>query len=1134
MAKALTIYKASAGSGKTFTLSLEFIKLLITDTHRYEHILAVTFTNKATEEMKHRIVTTLYGLSHHLKDTDDYMIKIKEALGLSEDVIATRAEEALHNLLHNYNQFRVQTIDSFFQSVLRNMAKELGLGSNMRISLNDPQIISQAVDSLMESLDNDPKLLSWIMKFIDERMDDSKSWNITGEVKSFGMNLSKEFFKTHETELEPIGNDQKFFEAYEKKLRSRKKTILETYKSIAEGFFNILSQNGFTAEDLLQGKKGVAGYFIKLQDGRINDKSLIGSYVAKAMDSPDAWAKKGNTAVISLAANTLLDYLLKTEKQRVKDVRILNSIDLTLANINKMRLLFAIRSEVDELNKQNARFMLSNTQVLLSEMISGNGSDAPFIFEKIGTYLQHIMIDEFQDTSKVQWQNFHSLLKECMSVVDTELTPEQKTINNLIVGDVKQSIYRFRSGDWRLLNNIDSNFNEGQTDHESLNTNWRSERNIIWFNNAFFKHAAAIEADRILNIDKDMAVSEEIRKQREEYAKSLLRAYADVAQNVSPQKLKRALGYVNIEFIASEEFREEAMQRTLNYVLSLTHQDVALSDIAIIVRNNSEATDIAQYFAINAPSLSIVSEQAFTLSASPLVLMIICTMKYLTNPSSLEAKFTLLKLYMDLVIKTDITDAELLSDSNSFATYIPEPISNPDMHSELLAKSLNELTEYIYNILSLSEIKGQEAYASAFFDGLKKFLEDNGAILEDFLEYWDTELANKAISIGSLASIRVITIHKSKGLEFKHVIMPFANWSISSTPLRSETLWCDIKDEGFNELPFIPVTYTGKKSLDNSIYEQFGTEEWMQQIVDNLNLLYVAFTRAERSLYIITDQNIKEDRRTNLIVQTLLSLEKDVEKTLEGAIYDGIDDIIENAEKKSSSSKKKDAQSIPEPSDASFTFGKQFLADKEPSAKQEQTAENEVQNIFDTDSEDIHVRIKSYDNKKVLFKQSNKSREFADDSLSDEDSHRYTTMGSVLHMLFSQIHTLEDVDGVLRQFEFDGIIYNKELTAEDIRQTLHEKFEIPEIQDWFSPRWTVFNECNIMRLEKGKIVEERPDRVITDGNETIVIDYKFGKPNRSYVKQVQSYMKLMTDMGYANVKGYLWYVTLNEIVPVER
>lgn len=1113
--KSLTVYKASAGSGKTFTLAIEFIKLLILRPERYENILAVTFTNKATEEMKHRIVSKLYGLANGLEDSNDYMQKITADLHMKPDVVKTQAAKALHNLLHHYNQFRVQTIDAFFQSILRNMAKELGLGSNLRVALNDDQIISQAVDEILDSINSNPTMMQWIMEYIGESMDDNKGWDITGDIKKFGKNLSTDFYKENEHLLDRINADDEFFRKYKAMLMQEANKILSQCKDISDAFFKMLEQEGFSGDDLSQKDKGVKGYFTKMGNGNIDDKNF-NSYVRKAMENEDAWgAGKLKAKIAPVAKELLMPYLDKTETTRKKLLYRQNSINRTLEHLNKMRLLTSIRQEVDRLNRDNSRFLLSNTQTTLNRLIEGGSSDAPFIFEKIGAYLKHIMIDEFQDTSTIQWKNFKVLLDECLSIAEQDGT---NTINNLIVGDVKQSIYRFRSGDWRLLNNITQEFNDDQIDIEPLSTNWRSLRNIINFNNKFFSTAARIVADEIFpeddnlrgNIISSNNLSSEIVRQLEDYSAALRTAYDDVEQKVPENKGDD--GLVRMEFLPSKnkaEFTDVSLERTLDYTKSLINLGARQKDITILVRNNSEVSTIANYFAVNAPEIKIVSDLAFILKASPLVLIIMSAMKWLADEKDTEARITLLKLYTTFVVRKDLNDNNLLTDENAFSTYIPEVLINPASRIQMLSQSVYELAESIYRILHLDCIQGQEAYVCAFFDGMKKFMEDNSASIDDFIAYWDSEFCSSAITATGSDCIRLMTIHKSKGLEFKHLIIPFCNWTVSGN---KSTLWCTIHDEPFNKLPFIPVTYSGKDTLSHSIFDTFGNEEWIQELVDNLNLLYVAFTRAGHSLYVLTDQNEKDNKRTNLLLKTISALQND----LPGVNISGLDEF-KNKEKGS------------EPQPVILSYGQHYLPNPKLDKK---VSTSKRQNIFEVEGEPVTVAVKSYDNSSIMFRQSNKSRDFADDRLDDEDENRYTTMGSIMHRLFSMISSKNDIEKVLRQFEFDGVIYDEEISQEELRENLLKKFNNPQISDWFSEHWTVFNECNIMKIEEGRIKEVRPDRVITDGERTIVIDYKFGKRDKAYHNQVRKYMSLIVGMGYTNVEGYIWYV--NEDDGVER
>ena len=544
MSSQLTVYKASAGSGKTFTLAREYMTLVIANPASYRTILAVTFTNKATEEMKMRILGKLYEIAHGLPEANDYVNQIQQALPyLSSKQIQKNAESALHLLIHNYNYFRVMTIDTFFQSVLRNLARELDLTANLRIELNDYQIEQHAVDELIESLEDTDRLLFWIMDYIKENIDDDKSWNVIGQIKKFGENIFKDYYKAHSDKLTELMEQEDFFKDFTDRMKKKRDKAKEQLKEIAATFFDSLEEEGFTSEDLAGKTRGIWSYFNKLKNGKYSDDDLHNDTFNKCRESPEAWVKKSDvkncTDIFNYVESVLYPILLFAEDNRPRLTRIFKSTDLTIKHLNQLRLLGSIDKKVREMNREANRFLLSDTQTLLNSLIKD--SDSPFIFEKIGTQLDHIMIDEFQDTSTIQWKNFKVLLEETMSREDA---------GNLIVGDVKQSIYRWRSGDWRLLNNIDKEFNKSakKVSIETLGTNYRSDRNIIEFNNAFFTEAVKLEI-------------EDLTDKCPEECKQLESAYSDVCQQV-PVHHSNPNGSISIQLLGGENIEDRMMQTT--------------------------------------------------------------------------------------------------------------------------------------------------------------------------------------------------------------------------------------------------------------------------------------------------------------------------------------------------------------------------------------------------------------------------------------------------------------------------------------------------------------------------------------------------------------------------------------------
>ena len=1081
---ALTIYKASAGSGKTFTLSVEYIKLLIKDPQSYRSTLAVTFTNKATEEMKLRILSQLYGIWKLLPDSKSYIDKIKEDLDVTEEYMSERAGIALHNIVHNYSYFRIETIDSFFQSVLRNLARELDLTANLRIELNDYQIERNAVDELINSLDENSELLTWIMEYIRENMDDDKDWNVIGNIKRFGENIFREYYKTNSKKLNERLLEEGFFKQYTTKLRQMRNEAEVEIQNEAAQFFDALNHNGIEIDDLNNGKNGPAGYFIKIKKGIYNN-TIVTKRLQKVLDegSESSWVKQKSSKetqdiVRELANSTLTPLVHHAEDVRQKNWYIYGSAVLTLRHLNQLRLLNSIENKVRMMNVEQNRFLLSDTHTLLHSLI--RDTDSPFIFEKIGNYLENIMIDEFQDTSTVQWQNFKVLLEECMSHGEQQ--------GNLIVGDVKQSIYRWRSGDWRMLNNIEREFPylNSMLNVCSLDTNYRSSRRVITFNNAFFKRASELEYADQKSSTPDTSSPEQLKK-----------AYSDVAQKVP--SFRDNHGYVSINLLPNEDYRQQALQKTAEAVSLLLDSGANYSDIAILVRSNDIIQLIAEFFANELPDVKIVSDEAFRLDSSVSVNIIVNAMLWLTHPDNILAKAYIAKAYQTYVLKKSEQETnKLLATAEGIDSALPCALI--DKRDDLLTMPIFELAEQIYTLFNIGNIKGEDAYLYAFYDALTDFIANNTVDIDSFVEEWNDSIAEKTIQASAIDGIRIITIHQSKGLEFEHVVIPFCDWTLE----KGNTIWCTPQVEPYNELPLIPVDFSASQ-MKGTIYEFDYNEEHLQNCVDNLNLLYVAFTRAASSLFVIAQRGTPSSR-SYIVEQAITDIK------LEGSSLDG-----DPSDKKA---------------ELLFSYGELEIV--------ETKAKKKSDNIFTPEVENMNVDMATFSNK-VEFKQSNKSRDFVadDDENTDDDDRKqlsYIKTGKILHYLFSTINTTDDIDTSLVQLEMDGLIEESGTNIKRLRDMLHKRFSNRQVADWFSSRWTLFNECTILDYDAATdtVREHRPDRVMKDKKtgEVVIVDFKFGSPRPEYVEQVNRYKALTQNMGYPNVKGYLWFVYSNRIEEV--
>ena len=1063
----LLVYKASAGSGKTFTLAVEYIKHLILNPRAYRQILAVTFTNKATAEMKERILQQLYGIWVSDPASEPYLNRIREDLqwkNLSEDDIRLAAGTALQYMLHDYSRFRVETIDSFFQSVMRNLARELELSPNLNIELNNTEVLSDAVDSLIEKLTPSSPVLAWLLDYINERIADDKRWNVSNEIKRFGWNIFDESYIEQGEGLRQQLKAPNTIKLYRNELREMETEALEQMKGFYDQFIGELEAYALTPEDLKGGARGIGSYFRKLRDGRLSDKDTVNATLKNSLDDAKNWATKTSAQkneIIRLAETSLLPLLQDAETFRPRNNKIVNSCRLSLQHLNKLQLLAHIDEEVRELNREHNRFLLSDTNALLHNLV--RDGDSSFVFEKIGANIRNVMIDEFQDTSRMQWDNFKILLLEGLS----------QGADSLIVGDVKQSIYRWRNGDWGILNALgtkDASF-PFPVRVETLKTNRRSETNVIRFNNNLF--TAAVEYLNMLHL-----------KELQEDCHPLQRAYADVAQE-SPRT--EAKGYIKATFLEPDEEHDYTELTILSLgeeVQRLLEAGVKLNDITILVRKNKNIPPIADYFD-KTLHLSVVSDEAFRLDASQAICMLIDALRYLSNPEDKVACASLMMNYESGIKKQG-------GDWDSLLTAKPEealPEAFVTGMETLRLMPLYELLEELFSLFKMKRIEEQDAYLFSFFDAVTEYLQNNSSDLDAFIRYWNETLCNKTIPSGEMDGIRILSIHKSKGLEFHTVLIPFCDWKLENET-NNQLIWCSPTEAPFSTLDIVPVNYSS--TMAESVYRQNYLDERLQLWVDNLNLLYVAFTRAGKNL-IFWCKKGQKGTMSELLANALPQV-----AAREGDENWDEEEPYESGELCPSKYTETDGH-LPEARKVSANR----LAQK-------------------PDKLPVHMESMRHD---IEFRQSNRSADFIQGVDEEESDNRFINRGRLLHTLFSAIETEEDIDNAIDQLVFEGIIGKPE-TEESIRELTHHAFSLPQVQDWYSGNWHLFNECDIIWQERGELHTRRPDRVMMRGNEIVVIDFKFGKQNKKYNKQVQGYMQLLTRMGYLkeNIKGYLWYV----------
>ena len=1131
----LTVYKASAGSGKTWRLTVEYLKLLLQRPDAYRHILAVTFTNKAAGEMKERVLDALQTLSQG--HGDKAMLEtIARETGLNINTLQDRANEALNLLIHDYSRFHIETIDSFFQIVLRNLARELGLGSSFNIDLDTDTVLEKAVARMYANASDSPTVLAWIKDYIEEQIYDGRNRNVEKGLREFGQNIFKERFQQKWNGLRKCLENKGFLDDYRKRLHAVKAKSEKEIRGLLKEYETILSDNGLTISDFAYGETGPAAYFVKRLAGDYSAEPFERSRLQTALADPAKWGTKKSPAAVQAVGQQLTGLVERCEQLLSELYPTINSADLTLKHLYKVGLLSDIAAEVDTVNLEENRFMLSNTGALLNAMV--DGSDAPFIFEKIGVDLEHMMIDEFQDTSHIQWDNFKPLMREGLAGGH----------DSLLVGDEKQSIYRFRNGDWRILGHIDRELPGVGHRILPLDSNFRSERAIVDFNNAVFP--AAIEA---LKVDFEPIIG----KKR---VSELSVAYSSIVQKCPKSK---AAGYVDVEFLSQDavnsspaaldhspqapsdkrlpaaenandvegqksgekkiSYEELTCRALVNKVALLQRQGIRPEQMAILVRTNKHIPLIAGYFARYAQSpdadpsvcYEIISDEAFLLGTSMAVRALIAALRVIFNPDDNIAAEELKRLLARLNAQPTCSQPTPSRVTYEGATH--EHTTCKDMTCELAALRqlpLMEMVERVQQILGLDRVKGDEGYLFTFMDQLTHFVTDTSADLGEFLTWWDDELRKKAIPMGTaLNGIRILSIHKSKGLQYHTVIVPFADWKLLNQT-NHHMIWCEPAVAPFNELPLVPIDYNEK--MADSIYADDYREESLQLLIENLNTLYVAFTRAEKNLVVLS-KDTKPGERLSSVSQLLsIVLQRLAEAKAENGLTEtpaenGMTETpAENGHADIAGTTPTEAGSI-----SRYETGT-LCTDADPEKEPTDT---------------IHLPFVTYRHRSG-FRQSNRARAFVRDGSTEDYTNHFIEHGKLMHYIFENIRHPDEARSAVRKAISEGLLAASE--EENVCREVDAALGHPVARQWWTGDYTLYNECSILfRDPQGQLVEKRPDRVIRRGNDVEVVDYKFGTPRHSHVRQVQQYMKLLGQMGFGQVRGWLWYVDAGEVRQVD-
>ncbi len=1164
----LLVYKASAGSGKTYQLALEYIKLAVQNPspNSYRHILAVTFTNKATAEMKERILLHLYNLAQG--GTDEGFLKNlleklnakdegeeKLAKPYTKDLVCQRAKQTLQAIIHDYDHFRVETIDSFFQSLLTNLAHELNLPRTFRVDLNDKEVIVHAVNRLIAEL-NDSKSKSskagaagFVMDYMDESIDNEQGWNMVQALCEFAnLNMRNETYLHHEEELTAALNDKKGIDhlreetaRFDKLLGDKMKVSAQRAVDLMEDMPGGPTQFSFGGTIIAYPKKILAGEFLTEPSNRVKTAIKDASKLVKTADQ-----KKPDMMGAAYTLSGLLDSIREAQKEYGK---IVTTGHITLSQLRPMRLLRLIEDNAKDINEEANRFMLSKTPELFSRIVKAD--DASFVFERVGTTFNHIMIDEFQDTSRMQWNNFHKLLVENMAQGN----------QCMLVGDTKQSIYRWRGGDWAILEGVEKDSAFQKCKSIPLNINYRSKEEIVKFNNAFFPVAA-----------KDLdALAMDVETLDREWHERISGIYKEelVKQNL---KDNAEGGWVRLALApAGKDCIGDIYEDVYAQIVLLhNHAHVAYHDIGILVRKNAEGAQLIEYFSSTHPDIPINSDEAYKLSASPAVMKLVYALRYIADPDNLETRLHFLTALGITSRMEDGTDSYEIAATfpHTFADpteELPEILREEDSLKKLRSMPLYELCQQLIMELKLTPEKneddGQSAYLFYFLDAVLDFLEDNPSDLPLFLEFWDTTLSSKSTTGSTGDSVYVMTVHKSKGLARHTILIPFCDWEISKFH-KNDMLWSETPDqEPFNTLPVTAVK-PNEKGIDLSFYSHTKQCELVQQRIDNLNTLYVAFTRAKQNLLVWSrtlPKDPKKDKGEIKHVGSLLYkhasdfLHKANEQPMELRLSD--EELDGTTFPQALDREASEAEEVETDNDFSVYTSGELRIETSAEECQEAAVSKEKKNPLDNPViTPITLNLNPQPRAQIEFRQSNPAKDFIAEaesltaaqlaeatedaaefaSTQDDLQRAYIDRGKILHRVLSEIRTLDDLPHVLQQLKVEGVLSSQK-EAERMAALIEKR--VKSQAEWFDGSWDLYNERDIIyRDENGKLCTARPDRVMKKGTDIVIVDFKFGKPNpEKYREQVQKYGSLVHGLSQGSIiKEYIWYVLQDKVEYVSR
>lgn len=1042
MEKKFVVYKSSAGSGKTFTLVKEYLKICLSSDNpmKFREILAITFTNKAAAEMKSRVISALQELS--VKSSKQLALQqiLLEEIGLDVEQMTKRAENILTSILHNYADFSVSTIDQFTFRLIRSFARELQIPLNFEVEMDKDNLLNKVIALLIDKVGHEEKLSKVLIKFTQSKMDEEKYYDIEREIKDFSSKLLSESAGTHLANLRPL--DIAHFTDLHAIYQKQNRAFEQKLSDMASSTLTLIESNGIEHSSF--SRSSIPTWLMKIGENEIAayeniEKAL--NYCEERKLYPVRASQDQKQAIDSIAEE-LTSHFREMHELYTAENALYNTRAAALKSLYSLALLNEIEKLLEQIKKEEGVIHISDFNKKIFSVV--DAEPVPFIYERIGEKYKHFMVDEFQDTSVLQYQNL-------LPLIENSLAEENF---NMLVGDSKQAIYRWRGGEVEQFSGmpeyLDSELTHNQLylerqqsvslhfNEKNLNANFRSTKTVVEFNNSFFASLTEGLSERI----------QQIYKNHQQEVKAIDK-----------------VGFVSARFLPVPGFQEATLSTVLEHINECVEAGYAYKDIAILCRKRKQGSLLANFLSLE--GIKVISSESLLLSNSPEVNFLVKTLRFIVNTKDVVAKTYMIE-FLCQQNSEDLHTSYLntTKSDESFQKFLSDRSEGFSV-SGIEHLPLYELCEKLVRNFNLH--RTYDVYIQSFLEQVHQFQLTANSGVSSFLEWWEEK--NESIYIDapeSVDAVQIMTVHKSKGLEFPIVIFPFAH---SDYPSRPSEIWVNVDGRIEPALPSMIIS----SNATETVFEKEVVEEHEKIMMDEINVLYVAMTRAVDRLYIVSKELPKK-------IENLKSISKLLNKGLsEFEEYVAEEGIFEIGERVPKSTKQAPLEEVQFPEFISTDWRNKLSISLEAPAEWGNT-----------------------------------------------ESLTPLQYGNMMHKILSEITVVEDVDSVVSDFSNRGLLSSEE--SDGMMKELNELLSDKQIARYFQKGTNIKVEKDII-TPTGRTY--RPDRVVYLNNQITVIDFKSGAEEEIHKEQVRNYANLISAIEGQPTKASLIYLGSKKIVEVE-